>query len=463
MSARVLAERPAAAEPAAAGLPRSTLLALLLSTALVPLGSTMIAVALPAIGRELAADPAALTQWLVNSYLVVAIVLQSPAGKLGDLWGTRRALLAGQALFALGAALGFFAASLAVLVLARVMMAAGGALLVPASMALLRNASAPAGRARLFGMFGAAMGLAAALGPLLGGVLVEAFGWRSLFLASLAVLAVASPLVRGIPAAPPQRARVPFDWIGSAILGAGLLSAVAGSKAGGTAAAMLLGFGAVLLFAFVRWERRVSDPVIDPALFRATAFAAGGIVVALHNLVMYALLFQLPIWLNGVLGSGSATTGRVLLAMMLSMVICSPIGGRASERFGARAVAVAGTLAILGGLLLLAQVAATATALGAVPALVLVGAGLGLASAPAQSSAVSAISSHQSGMAAGALSTMRYIGGVAGIGALGFILRDSALLEGSAALEVHLHAVWLFAGVMLVAVLPSALLPGRQA
>jgi MFS family permease len=454
----------AEAEPAPRTLAPAAFWGLLLSTALVPLGSTMIAVALPAIGRDLRADPASLTQWLVNSYLLVGIVLQSPAGKLADRWGVHRALALGQALFALGALLGFAGGSLALLVAARVLMAAGGALLVPATVAVLRRATAPERRARTFGAFGASMGLAAALGPLVGGVLVEAFGWRAIFLANVPILAAAAPLVRGVADAPPAAGRRPsFDWPGSALLAAGLSIAVAGSKTGGPAAVGLLALGGAVLFVFMRWERRAGDPVLDPALFRNVHFAAGAGVVALHNWVMYALIFQLPIWFAAMMGSGSAEIGTVLIAMMLSMVVCSPLGGRISERLGARAVAVAGTLSALGGVLLLTRLGAQATSADAIPALIVVGAGLGLAAAPTQSSAVSAVPPEQSGMAAGAFSTLRYLGGMVGIGALGVVLRDVALTDAAVALAAHQRAVWVYCAVMLVALLPAALLPRRAA
>jgi MFS family permease len=452
------------AEPArAATLGPSALWGLLLSAALVPLGSTMVAVALAAIGHDLQADAAALTQWLVNSYLLVGIVLLGPAGKLVDRWGVDRALLLGQALFAVGAGLGFLGGSLALLVAARVTMAAGGALLVPATMAALRHATEPERRARVFGAFGAGMGLAAALGPLVGGVLVDSFGWRSIFLANLPVLAVAAPLVRGVAVTRPGPGGGPFDWVGSALLATGLTLAIAGSRIGGAGAMALCALGGAVLLAFVRWERRTDDPVLDPALFGHPSFAAGAGVVALHNWVMYALVFQLPLWFGSLTGSGSAEIGRALIAMMLSMVVCAPVGGRASERLGARAVAVPGTLAALAGLLLLTRLGPLDAPPDAVPALILIGAGLGLASAPTQSSALGAIPRRQSGMAAGALSTMRYLGGVIGIGLLGATLRDLAGASSAALLAAHQQAVWLYCAVMLASTLLAALLPGRPA
>jgi MFS family permease len=443
-------------------LPRSALIGLLLSTALVPMGSTMIAVALPAIGRHVAVEAATLTQWLVNSYLVVGIVLQSPAGKLGDRWGARRALMLGHVLFAAGSAVGFVARSFEPLVVARVAMAAGGALVVPATMALLRNSTMPARRARVFGLFGASMGLSAAVGPAIGGLLVEAFGWRAIFLANLPLLALASPLVRGASGPRPGAPSARFDWIGSLLLGAALGCAVVGSKTSGSRGPLMLGSAGVLFVAFVLWERRVDEPVLDPKLFRRSAFVAGAALIALHNLAMYSLLFQLPLWFSFAKSGSSGEMGRALLVMMLSMVVCSPIGGRASERLGARSLAALGTLTGLGGILLLADLAKMAEPADALPGLFLVGAGLGLSAAPAQATALGAVAREQAGMASGALSTARYLGAVVGIGVLGVALGDlSHAAQPTEVLAAHRTALFWFALAMAIALVPALLLPGR--
>jgi MFS family permease len=433
------------------------LLGLLLSTAVVPLASTSIAVALPAIGQDFAREASTLTQWLVNSYLLVGIVLLSPGGKIGDLWGPRRALAIGQSLFGIGAALGIAGASLSWLVAARVAMAAGGALISPATMALLRNSTGSARRARVFGTFGAVMGLSAALGPPLGGVLVQSFGWRSIFVVNFPILLVAAALLRGLDTPATARRRVRFDWVGSFLVGVGLAAVIVGSKVSGPRALLLFAAGAALLALFVRWERSVDEPVLDPDLFRVRTFAAGAAVAALHNLAMYALLFQLPLLLGALLGNSSAEVGRILLGMMISMVAFTPLGGRVSERVGARMVAVAGTTLALAGTLLLATADLTSAAHALAP-LILLGVGLGLASAPAQAAALGAVARERSGMASGALSTLRYLGGAIGIGVLGVVLEGA----GAAELGAHRTALGIFAAALLLALLPSTLLPGRK-
>ena len=215
-----------------------------LAASLSPLGSTMIAVALPSIGSELGVGSGLLTQWLVSSYLIVGIATMSPGGKLGDRIGHRRALVIGMTIYGVGLIAGFSLANLPSLAFARMAMAAGGAMTIPATMALLRNLVPPEKRARTFGYFGSVMGIAAGIGPLVGGELTALFGWRSVFIANIPVILLAYFLIRRATdtrrkadsetdsrgragsevssrspvAHPPPR----FDFLGSVLLGFGL-------------------------------------------------------------------------------------------------------------------------------------------------------------------------------------------------------------------------------------------------
>ena len=170
--------------------------ALVLSVALVPLNSTMLAVAIPTIAKDLSVASEALTQALVASYLLVGIVFQSPGGKLGDGIGHGRALGLGQLVFAAGAIVGFAGRSMLLLELSRGLMAAGGAVMVPSAFALVRSRAPEKAQARAFGAFGAVMGLAAAVGPLIGGEIVERLGWPYLFAANAPPVLLAALLAR---------------------------------------------------------------------------------------------------------------------------------------------------------------------------------------------------------------------------------------------------------------------------
>jgi MFS family permease len=438
------------------------LIAAALSATLMPLNSTMIAVALPDISDEFDRDPALVTQALVTSYLIAAVVLQSPAGKIGDRIGHVRMVAIGQLLVAAGALLGYLAPSLFLLVLARILMAAGSAALVPSALALLRHELPPERRGRAFGAFGAAMALSAALGPLVGGELVKAFGWPSVFAANLPVLAVSVSLgaLAGRAAAPPRRATSgPFDWVGTGLLAAGLTSIILGLRPDGGPRPLLLVLGVGLLVPFAVWERRVSDPVVAFSLFRSVHFSAGASLIAVQNLVMYALVFQIPLVAVALFDLNARGTGRLLVSMMLAMVVMSPIAGRLTDRFGARPIAVAGSVAALLGVAGLAWIDLTAPGQLA-PPLALLGIGLGLATPAAQSASMSAVRSDLAGMAAGIGSTMRYLGGIVGVAIMSLLL--DAHGNRAEVISEHRTLMVVFGGALLVGLACAALLPGRS-
>ena len=435
-----------------------------LAASLSPLGSTMIAVALPSIGSELGVGSGALTQWLVSSYLVVGIATMSPGGKLGDRIGHRRALIIGMTIYGAGSIAGFSLANLPSLAFARMAMAAGGAMTVPATMALLRNLVPVARRARTFGYFGSVMGTAAGIGPLVGGELTALFGWRSVFIANIPVILLAYFLIRrGTDSKASSRSRVAhpsprFDIQGSVLLGFGLtLLVVAAQASGSTALGAALGT-AGLLAVFVWWERRVAEPVLDLRLFLRPTFAAASAVIGLQNLAMYALLFQLPIFFEQVRNVEAGITGRTLIGMMIAMVVFSPLGGRVSEWVGARTTAFVGTLTSLTGLYVLSDFQALRSPGDALIGLVLMGAGLGLSSAPSQAAAMSAVERTDAGMGGGAVSTARYIGGVIGISALGYLLGGE-----QAGVDAHGAATTVYLAALVLAAISALALPGRGA
>jgi MFS family permease len=399
----------------------------------------------------------------VASYLVAAIVLQSPGGKLGDRLGHRRMLALGQVLTACGAVSGMFAGTLAVLAVARVMMAAGGAAIVPATVALLRIELPEERRGRAFGTFGAVMSLAAGIGPPLGGELVRAFGWPSIFAVNLPVIGVAALLAataRPGRHRPESRGRSRFDVLGTALLTAALTALVLGLESGGTTGAVLLGACALLLVPFVWWERRVADPVVAFALFTSAPFTAGTLLVALQNLVLYTLLFELPQVLGAALPVDAAGAGRLLVSMMGAMIVASVLAGRLIDRIGPRPVAVAGTVACLGAVALLAVVGLSSPGQVVLP-LGLLGLGVGLATPAAQSASLAAVPAERSGAAAGIGSTMRYLGGVVGVALLGRLVH----LDGDRAtvLGEHRTVLAVFAAALVAGLACAVALPRRSA
>ncbi len=444
-------------------LPVRLLAAIALSAALAPLNSTMIAVALPEMSRALPADSGALRQALVTSYLLTSIVLQSPGGKLGDRLGHRRALGLGQLLLAAGAALAHAWPVLPVLTASRVVMAAGGAIVVPSATALLRTELPPEVRGRAFGAFGAVMGLSAGIGPIVGALLVGRFGWTSIFLANVPVVLLSAALAHvGAPSGPgattPAGPRPRFDVVGSVLLGASLAGLVLGLEDARLRWAAAL--GALGLVPFVLWERRALDPIIDFSLFERRAFVGGSLIIAIQNFAMYATIFELPQVAGRLFTVGPRDIGHALLAMMGTMVVVSPLAGRGADRLGARAVALSGCSLALAGMILLAARPLHAMT-DAVPALVLLGAGLGLTSAPSQSAAMSDVPGEKSGMAAGLTSTMRYIGGIAGLTVLGLVLTDRPASD--VVMHEHTTTISIFCASLVLTIGLAYLLPGRPA
>ncbi|MEO8544874.1 MAG: MFS transporter [Burkholderiaceae bacterium] len=433
------------------------LLGLALSAMLIPLGSTMIAVALPSIGTEFARAPSELTQWLVNSYLLISIIALGPCGKIGDHWGYRRTLRLGQWVFGLGCLLPVLLPHFHALVASRMLMALGGALMVPTVMAVIKTTAPPAMHQRIFGYFGAMMSLAAALGPSLGGLLVQQFGWVSIFLMNLPPLLLSVVFSIGFFAADgPSKpnAGLRFDWLGSLLLASSLVLLTLGMK--GPSALLIPAL--VALAIFVWWQRHTPQPLIDPKLFAHRAFAAGCAIVALQNLGMYALLFQLPYLLKLLYQWGPGQSGPFMTTFMFSMMAASALGGRlVAERYGARATSVAGSLLSVIGFYWLSSLTPDMSQLHILVALVLGGAGLGLANAPSQAAAMGAVDNRQSGVASGVLSTSRYIGGVAGISILSLLFATPAA---AASLAQYQLAIQIFAASFLAAAVISLRLPG---
>jgi MFS family permease len=419
----------------------------------------MIAVALPDIAREFARPPGTVAQAVVASYLVVALVLQSPGGKLGDRLGYWRILAIGQVLTVIGALIGVLADGLGMLAVARVLMAAGGAAIVPATVALLRIELPPQRRGRAYGLFGAVMSLAAGVGPVVGGELVRAFGWPSIFAVNLPIIGLSALLAGRRRRLAESQNRSRFDLVGVVLLTTTLSALVMGLEVGGVSAGVLLGACACLLALFVWWERRAEDPIVAFTLFSSLPFTAGSLLVALQNLVVYSLLFELPQVLNALLAVDAAVIGRLLVAMTAATILASVAAGRLTDRIGPRPVAVAGVVSCLVAVGLLAANDLSSLRPLVLP-LALVGLGVGLATPAAQSASLAAIPRERSGAAAGIGSTMRYLGGIVGVALLGRLVDLAGIRP--AVLGEHRTVLAVFAAALVVGLACAVALPGRS-
>lgn len=306
----------------------------------------------------------------------------------------------------------------------RVQQALAAALTLPNAVALIRETAPAAARGKWFGNIGAATSLAAAVGPLVGGVLVNWAGWRMVFLVNL--LLVVPALLLGWRTLPSQRyhnASRRFDWTGALLL-ATCLSGLAGlltrlRTAGLEGSTLLLGSLLLsgLLLLLVWWERRHPDPVLPPHFFQHRTFAAANVAIAFSNLAMYVTLLALPLLLNA-LGWTSDQTGLVLAAFSVGAALLAPAGGRLADQWGRRWPTVGGLALLALGLLPLALPMNADRMSTHLPLLVaglaIAGIGLGIAAAGLQTAAVEAVAAKQVGVAAGVFSTSRYLGSITG-------------------------------------------------
>jgi predicted MFS family arabinose efflux permease len=239
------------------------------------------------------------------------------------------------------------------------------------------------------------------------------------------------------------------------LLAFGLTLTIAALHTTGSVALWLGAAGVLLLVAFPFRERRAASPVVDFALLKRRPFFGGASIIALQNMAMYPLLFQLPVFFDRVRGLGARPMGQALLALTLAMMVSSVGGGRLAERLGARAQTLLGSLVALAGLYWFSNFEAVHAPSDVMPGMLLMGLGVGMTSPPAQAASMSTVGPEQSGMAGGIVSTMRYIGGVAGATALSALLRDASNPAS------HQRPVFVYAGALVVAAGLSLLLPGR--
>ncbi|MGH9023825.1 MAG: MFS transporter [Acidimicrobiia bacterium] len=395
---------------------RRVVLAVALGASLIPLNSTMLFVALPHIVRDLGASVAG-AGWLVTGYLIAVASLQTLAGKLGDRYGHRGVFRAGLVGFLATSAAAAVAPDLRLLLVLRFAQGMAVSALFPNGMALLRNAVPAARRAAKFGLVGSVIAGGVAVGPPLGGLLVDGFGWRAVFLVNLVLAAPALWAARRIPDTPRLPAAGAFDLAG-AIGWALLLFMAAGLLNLSTDTPILLSVGVPAIGAGGYWLVRRSldhpDPVFQPRFFASSRFTAANVLVGGTNLAWYLTLILVSLALETRPGMSGLTTGLVLFAPAAAFMALSPLGGRLSDRRGRRWPAVAGTSLFVSGLTPLVVIGVGMRLPFLVATLTVVGSGLALAWPSAQAVALEAVSPRDSGAASGVYSTSRYLGSILG-------------------------------------------------
>jgi EmrB/QacA subfamily drug resistance transporter len=391
---------------------------------------TIVNVAFPDIERDFAEASRADLSWVLNAYNIVFAALLVPAGRIADLVGRRRMFLVGVGAFVTASVLCGVASSPEGLVAARVLQAAAGAILVPTSLALLLPEFPPERRATAVAIWSATGAVAAALGPSLGGVLVDQLGWRWVFFANVPIgLAALVPAARVLRETRDPDAALP-DALGSVLLVAGVgllaLGIIKGSDWGWDSARVLgaLAGAAVLLPAVVLRSARHRAPVIELGLFRARSFAVANAGMFAFSTAFYALLLCNVLFLTQVWGYSILTAGFAVTPGPLMAALTAPLAGRLSDRFGQRVVALPGALFFTAGCALFAHGMDASPDYAAeylIPTM-LTGAGVGFSFASWGSAAVAEVPPTRFATGSAVLSCVRQIGAVLGIAVLVAVL-----------------------------------------
>lgn len=407
---------------------RLSLLAAIMGSFVVGLDATVVNVALPAIEEDLGGGLAG-QQWVSNGYLLALAALILVGGSLGDVFGERRVFSAGVLGFGITSLVCALAPSIEVLVAGRVLQGVFGALLAPSALAVIVAAFAPAERGAAVGSWTAWSGIAAVLGPLVGGQLIDAASWRWIFainvpfvVLTLAIVAVAVPQR-------PQALRPPVDWAGGLLSFLGLagptFALIRQPESGWGAPDVLLPGVAGVLFVglFLAREARTAHPMLPLALFARRNFAAGNA----QTLAMYAglsiLFFYLVLFLQQVGGFTATEAGLATLPTTFVMFALSKRAGMLADRIGPRWFMGGGPLLAAAGLLALLRVGADVDyAADVLPALVVFSLGLTATVAPLTATVLSDAEEHQAGIASGVNNAIARAGGLLGVAALGAVI-----------------------------------------
>ncbi|MCC5476361.1 MFS transporter [Streptomyces barringtoniae] len=417
-----------------------TLTAVCLGTFMLLLDVTIVVVALPDMAASLHASLGDL-QWVVDGYALALAALLLGAGAAADILGRRRVHVAGVVLFAVASLLCGISTGPAVLVAARALQGVGAAAMLATTLPLLGSVYRDRQRSVALGVWGAVSGGAAAVGPVLGGLLTEGPGWRWIFFVNLPVSVVEVWLtLRAVPESRgPRGMRV--DWAGMATFagfGGGVTYAVVrAGEDGWTSPAALTAFGcaALALVLFVVVERRSAHPLLDLALLRRPAFVGVMLGAFAFNGVAFGVTPYLSIWMQTMLGMSPVRGGLTLLPMTVAAMLVAVLVGRLLHGVPARLTIGGGLLLIGTGNLCQAVLDAGASWTALVPGFVLVGVGTGFVGPTVAGAALAAVPPERAGMAGGAVNTVRQLGYALGVAVLGTVLtsRMTGTLPGGAA------------------------------
>src|SRR5246500_2190822 len=404
------------------------LVALLLAAFVINLDTTIVNVALPALVRELHATTTQL-QWVVDAYNLVFAALLLTFGSLSDRFGRKGMLLAGLTVFGAASLAGGFTSSPAQLIAARSVMGLGAAMTFPSTLSLISNVfTERKERARAIGLWGAIAGVAIAMGPIVGGWLLEHYSWAAIFIAMAPVAAVAAVTVAlAVPASKdPDAAAVdiPGLVLSSATMALLVFTIIEAPTYGWIAGRSVAGFAvsAILLAAFIVRERRAAHPMLDVRLFRNMRFSADSGAVTVSFFTLFGFIFLITLYFQFVRGYPPLSTGVRLLPVALSVGVGSVAGTQLAVRFGTKLIVTVGLVAMAGFYVWAAATASATLGYRIIAVqMVLYGLGMGLPSAPATESIMGAVSRRKAGVGSAVNDSTRLLGGTLGVAVIGSV------------------------------------------
>lgn len=427
-----------------------------------------VAVALPDIARDLDADPSSVG-WVINAFALGAAGPLLVSGRIADLVGRRRMLLAGVTLFALGTLASAVAPTFGVLVLARVVQGVATALFMPASLSVVSTTFTGDRRAWGIGMWSAIGSTAAAAAPVVGGLVVDALDWRWFFALNVPLLAAAGLLIaRVVPESTGDRR--PIDVVGAVLVTLSITAVVFGFQEAGSLGwedPLVIGAlaGGVLLFVvFLLQQRHVGSPLIEQAITRATAYRPPVTVAFLANWGFGAINIMLTFWLQSVRGESAATTGLIFMAYSVPFAILGALTGRIVKRAGTTAPMAIGMVLVASSFLVLTQLGATSSLGLVLVAMALSGVGQGLSYNVSTTAAMAAVPDGDAGVASGLLTAVRNVGVAAGVAVATLATApDDGVTSGAAAAMDFTaglrQASWVIAGISVVGVCVALIRP----
>ncbi len=405
------------------------LLTMCFALAMVMIDNTVVNVALPTLNLELGASVSDL-QWIVDGYVLAFASLLLTGGILGDRYGRKRMFLSGLAIFTLASLACGLAASSEQLIAARAVQGIGAALLMPGTLSILTVTFPPKERAKAIGLWAGVSGLALALGPTLGGYMVEHLGWESVFFLNVPIgivaFVVATRTVRESRSEEARHLDIPGLALGTGALFALTYALIEANQRGWSDPLVVAGLagGAALGVAFLVWEARSPHAMMPLTFFRIPAFSAGNLVAFSISLGMFATFFFLSLYMQNpfLRGYTAFEAGLRFLPMTLMIVVTAPNAGRYASTHGSRAPMTYGLLLAGGGLVTLSMLTPTTPywLMGTIFAIM--GHGMGATMAPMTAAVMNSVGQQRAGLGSAMTNTSREVGGVFGIALLGTIL-----------------------------------------